>query len=540
VQNYSLKSGTPVVEPDVVISGATSLRVSSYGQSSTWFEFLTAGTGRLTPGFAYTARLGYRVVRAAPDAKLYMLFRSEGKGWGAWDRGWTQVDRIGALVGEVGTLTGSAGLDNRFDYALTVGLSGEAEVVIDDITVSAGEEYHEPSREAEFRARIPEDASRVELLDFEDERTPGLTPGMASLATESALSGTRSLVGDTRAADGTWNVFYTSPPGYFAPDNVYYVMMKYRVLARAPDSRFYALIRTARGTMYDVIVKEWKAPPGAEGEFHFASAVYFPYDDYRLSLGVVNKGAVMIDDIEVVERERGENAALRDRPPFDTSRARLVWEDDFDGDEIDPARWSIVGDRRRRGGMWRRRNCTVDGTGNLVLRSDRRQGTYNGGCIESRKMFRFGYFEARIKLDAGRGHGPAFWLMDAAVNRVGNDGRDGTEIDIVESPWRTRREVSHALHWDGYGEDHRRVGVRVEVDRLDEGYHTFAVDWFEHGYVFYVDGKETWRTYAGEVCQVPLRIFISNEPGGGAGMPDDAVLPGASYVDWVRVYEAAP
>ena len=48
-------------------------------------------------------------------------------------------------------------------------------------------------------------------------------------------------------------------------------------------------------------------------------------------------------------------------------------------------------------------------------------------------------------------------MMCPGVNKVGDEGRDGTEIDIVEIPWRDGK-VTFNLHWDGYGKDHKSAG----------------------------------------------------------------------------------
>jgi hypothetical protein len=41
-------------------------------------------------------------------------------------------------------------------------------------------------------------------------------------------------------------------------------------------------------------------------------------------------------------------------------------------------------------------------------------------------------------------------MMSDGVGKVGSGGRDGTEIDIMEKPWREDRTTQN-LHWDGYG-----------------------------------------------------------------------------------------
>ena len=126
--------------------------------------------------------------------------------------------------------------------------------------------------------------------------------------------------------------------------------------------------------------------------------------------------------------------------------------------------------------------------------------------------------------------------MGDGVGKVGDEGRDGTEIDIFEKPW-LNDTVQHALHWDGYGEHHKSAGEKVQVPGIMEGFHDFALWWSPEEYVFYVDGKETWRTNAGGVCQAPLFIKISDEIGTWAGDIRAAHLPDFFLVEYVRVYD---
>jgi beta-glucanase (GH16 family) len=97
--------------------------------------------------------------------------------------------------------------------------------------------------------------------------------------------------------------------------------------------------------------------------------------------------------------------------------------------------------------------------------------------------------------------------------------------------------VQHALHWDGYGEEHQSEGKVASVPGVMEGWHTFALWWKADEYIFYVDGQETWRTNAGGVCQVPLYIKLSDEIGTWGGDIAEAQLPDRFLVDYVRVYD---
>jgi beta-glucanase (GH16 family) len=217
---------------------------------------------------------------------------------------------------------------------------------------------------------------------------------------------------------------------------------------------------------------------------------------------------------------------------------KLAWSDEFNGTEIDQSKWTILGNWKRRDGYWVKEDAYLDGKGNLILRTKKDNNHYTSGAIHTRNKFehKFGYWLCRCKFQKQQGHWPAFWLQTDGVGKVGNEGRDGTEIDIMEKPWLDDRTTQN-LHWDGYGKDHKRAGKKFELPGLSEGYHTFGLDWKPDEYVFYVDGKETWRTDAGGVSQVPQYIKLTEEIGKWGGDITKAELPDYFVVDYVRVYD---
>ena len=226
-------------------------------------------------------------------------------------------------------------------------------------------------------------------------------------------------------------------------------------------------------------------------------------------------------------------------PPAPEGRHwRLAWSDEFDGVQIDESKWEILGDWKRRDGFWVKDDSYLDGKGNLILRTKKDGDRYTCGAVRTRGRFehRFGYWVCRCKFGEQPGHWPAFWLHTDTVGRVGNDGRDGTEIDIMEKPWLDDR-TTHNLHWDGYGKAHKHAGTNVTVPGLSRGYHTFGLLWTPEEYVFYVDGRETWRTSAGGGSQVPEYAKLTEEIGKWGGDITKAKLPDYFVVDYVRVYD---
>ncbi len=229
-------------------------------------------------------------------------------------------------------------------------------------------------------------------------------------------------------------------------------------------------------------------------------------------------------------------------PPLPAGKEwKLFWSDEFNGDKLDETKWNRLGDWARRDGFWVKEDAYVSGKGTLILRTKKDGDRYTCGAINTQGKFEhaFGFYVARCKMPKQPGHWPAFWMMSSGVGKVGNDGRDGTEIDIVEIPWRDGK-VTFNLHWDGYGKDHKSAGTNATIPKLTEGFHDYGLLWTPEEYVFYVDSKEVWRTKAGGVSQVPEYLKLTEEIGKWGGDITRAQLPDYFEVDFVRVYSSEP
>ena len=218
---------------------------------------------------------------------------------------------------------------------------------------------------------------------------------------------------------------------------------------------------------------------------------------------------------------------------------RLAWHDEFDGNALDESKWDVA-EGKRRDAWWSRKAVSLDGKGNLVISTLKEGDKFYDACVRTKGKFEhaFGFYVARIRLQRQPGHWTAFWLYNKCVGKGGKTGRTGTEIDIMEKPWLDDR-VQQTLHWGGYGKDHKSAGNKPVAPGIMKGFHTFALLWTPDEYVFYIDGKETWRTSAGGVCQVPLYVKLSDEAkfGGWAGDVRKAQLPDEFLTDYVRVYD---
>lgn len=249
--------------------------------------------------------------------------------------------------------------------------------------------------------------------------------------------------------------------------------------------------------------------------------------------------------------------ANEDTPEIPTGGfGALTFSDEFSGPAVDTTRWHVA-DRHQ--DYWPetpwRRNYKKENVwiqdGALVIRVAREQEGFSTGAVSTGEsglptLFqqRFGRFEARLRFPRQQGHWCAFWLWNVTVEQVDGSGRDGTEIDIIERAWLIDW-AQHALNWDGYGASWRSAKQVVTGAHLDDGgWHVVRLDWYPGEYVFFIDGRETWRTTAGGVCQTPNYLLLTEEIGNsgtgptawGVGPIEDAALPDHFSIDYVRVY----
>jgi hypothetical protein len=213
----------------------------------------------------------------------------------------------------------------------------------------------------------------------------------------------------------------------------------------------------------------------------------------------------------------------------------VVFEDEFDDARVDRARWNVA-EEVRKAGVWHSRNVQTDGEGHLVLTTSRVGDRFVSGGLNTVGKFEqaFGYFVARVQFQGQPGHRPSFGLA-CRLSPAG--GRDGTLISIVEKAELTDL-VHHFMNWGGSG----TVWARWDVPAggIMKGWHAFGLWWTPDEYVFYVDGRETWRNRHGGVSQVRQHLFISDEVDESAGDIRKAVLPDRFLVDSVRAYALVP
>lgn len=232
----------------------------------------------------------------------------------------------------------------------------------------------------------------------------------------------------------------------------------------------------------------------------------------------------------------------------------LVWNDEFsEGTEPDAANWwyETGGDGWGNNEIQNYVAGSQDGEQLAVLKD----GVLNIICkklndkvysirMNTKDSWKYGYFEARLKLPKGKGTWPAFWMMPKNYTAWPDDG----EIDIMEEVGYNANYVSSSIHCKSFNHS---IGTQktkeVLVSTAQTEFHVYALEWTEDFIRTLIDGKElfyfendkkgnkdSWPFNA--PFYLKLNLAWGGDWGGAQGV-DESVLPATYEIDYVRVFQ---
>ncbi len=248
---------------------------------------------------------------------------------------------------------------------------------------------------------------------------------------------------------------------------------------------------------------------------------------------------------------------------FNTAQAqcyRLVWEDEFDGTELDTTAWSYqIGDGCPVNCTWgngelqwyTRENLEVSGGTMKINIREETVGisTYTSVRLRTYQKMHWttGRFEARMKLPVGKGLWPAFWMLPED-NRYGIWPTSG-EIDIMEMVGHQPFKVYGTIHYGPAYPANQYTGNNYDspTSGLHEDFHIYAIEWEENEIRWYLDGVLYSTMTPDNLAPYPWRfnrdfhLLLNCAVGGNfPGYPDGtATFPQVMEVDYVRVYQDA-
>ncbi|PWW36955.1 beta-glucanase (GH16 family) [Idiomarina loihiensis] len=188
----------------------------------------------------------------------------------------------------------------------------------------------------------------------------------------------------------------------------------------------------------------------------------------------------------------------------------LVWQDEFDGSDIDEGKWNF--EINCEGGGNNEQQCYTDSADNAFVsdgtlkivampagEDDTGSLPYTSALLNSKNKgdFTYGRVEVRAKLPEGQGSWPAVWMMptDAVYGGWPKSG----EIDIVEAvnlkttdaEGNVESNVHGTLHygrdWPNNSSSGKAYQLPGDANPADD-FHTYAMEWQEGEIRWYVDG----------------------------------------------------
>jgi beta-glucanase (GH16 family) len=247
-----------------------------------------------------------------------------------------------------------------------------------------------------------------------------------------------------------------------------------------------------------------------------------------------------------------------------------VWSDEFNGAagaRIDSTKWSYErsdgcaqgscgwGNNEKEYYTDASENIALNGRGQLMIVARRAPAgltcgygpcLYTSARITTRGKMEAapGRVEARIKLPAGQGLWPAFWMLGHNFPVIGWPACG--ELDIMENKGSQPSTTSSAVHGPGYsGDTPFAHSHNLASGLLADDFHTFAVEWDSVAVRFFVDGnahytvtRDAARRYGQSILDQPFFLLLNLAVGGHFdGDPQsDAIFPATMLVDYVRVY----
>ncbi len=179
---------------------------------------------------------------------------------------------------------------------------------------------------------------------------------------------------------------------------------------------------------------------------------------------------------------------------------RLVWQDEFDGSQLDADKWVHVGGGNGFGNQEleyytdRLENVRVE-NGMLILKAIKETYTgpdgvrrrFTSGRIRTEGKFSqaYGRFEARIKIPYGQGLWPKFWMLGDGSAPCPACG----EIDIMENSGRAPSSVHGTIHGPNHSGE-AAIGGSYALPaggRFSDDFHVYAIEWVPGEIRWYVD-----------------------------------------------------
>jgi beta-glucanase (GH16 family) len=229
---------------------------------------------------------------------------------------------------------------------------------------------------------------------------------------------------------------------------------------------------------------------------------------------------------------------------------QLVWQDEFTNG-VSPDWVFETGNGSSGWGnnelqYYRRENATIE-NGELVITAKRESiSSFNYTSArmktQGKKSWKYGKFEARIKMPAFSGIWPAFWMLGNTISDPTVGWPACGEIDIMEHVNAENRTYG-TPHWRDHNNNYASFGGNTFCTVTD--YHIYSVEWDANYIRWFLDGNKFHEMYIGGAIngtnEFHANHFLLLNMAVGGNWPGFNIdlngFPAKMYIDYVRVYQ---
>ena len=212
----------------------------------------------------------------------------------------------------------------------------------------------------------------------------------------------------------------------------------------------------------------------------------------------------------------------------------LAWSDEFNGTNVDTAKWDFRTGVRLWSTQLPANNSVSNGLYLLHVKKETVGTTdYTAGGIISKKAVRYGYYETRMRVPPGRGWHTSFWMM-----RNGGSGPVNIELDVLENDSVNLFKYGVNTHRH-QPTPHVTFGNKnINTPSLNASFHVLGCEFTPTRIKYFFDGALVQTVDATLFPHNDLNIWLTSVAAnlGGTTNVDDSMLPNVAEYEYARFF----
>ena len=215
---------------------------------------------------------------------------------------------------------------------------------------------------------------------------------------------------------------------------------------------------------------------------------------------------------------------------------QLAWSDEFNGAVVNTNKWNYRTGVRLWSTQLPANNSVSNGLYYLNVKKETVGSTdYTAGGIISSKLFRYGYYETRMKVPPGRGWHTSFWMMKQTLTtndtaQIELDALENDSVNLLKYGINNHRWLpTPVLHFGS---------KTVTTPSLAADFHVIGCEYTSSTVKYFFDGVLQQTVATTSFTPADVNIWLTSVAAnlGGTTNVDDSQLPNFALYDYARFF----